>query len=120
MIRTLHVPAHNGYEAALRRIAQRFWWPRVCGNVSAFVKACEVCDRNRNFNPLPRAPLGHLPADHLVGTLYIDIVGGKVFFSLGPSRESISTMIDGLTGCTEAIPIADQSAVTCARAVYAE
>ena len=29
-------------------------------------------------------------------------------------------MIDGLTGWAEAIPIADQSAATCARAVYAE
>ena len=29
-------------------------------------------------------------------------------------------MIDGLTGKAEAIPIADQSATTCARAVYAE
>ena len=29
-------------------------------------------------------------------------------------------MIDGLTGWAEAVPIADQSAATCARAVYAE
>ena len=29
-------------------------------------------------------------------------------------------MIDGLTGWAEAVPIADHSAATCARAVYAE
>ena len=40
----LHEPAHYGYEATLSRIAQRFWWPRVRGDVSAFVKACKVCD----------------------------------------------------------------------------
>ena len=34
---TLHEPAHHGYEATLRRISQRFWWPRVRGDVSAFV-----------------------------------------------------------------------------------
>ena len=120
VFRALHEPAHHGYEATLRRIAQRFWWPRVCGDVSSFVKACEVCDRDRSSNPLPRAPLGHLPADHPFGTLYIDIVGGQGSLSLGPSPKSILTMIDGLTGWAKAVPIADQSAATCARAVYAE
>ena len=84
------------------------------------MKACEVCDRDRNSNPFPRAPLGHLPADKTFGTLYIDIVGGQGFLSLGASPKSILTMINGLTGWAEAIHIADQSAVTCARAVYSE
>ena len=63
VFRALHEPAHHGYEATLRRIAQRFWWPHVRADVSAFVKSCDVCDRDRNANPLPRASLGHLPAD---------------------------------------------------------
>ena len=116
----LHEPAHHGYEATLRRFAQPFWWPRIRGDVSAFVKSCEVCERDRNSNPLLRAPLGHLPADKPIGTLYIDIVAGQGSISLGPSPKSILTMIDGLSGWAEAIPIADQSASTCARAVYAE
>ena len=85
VFRALHEPAHHGYEATLRCIAQRFWWPHLRGCVSAFVKACEVCDRDRNSNPLPRAPLSHLPADQPFGTLYIDIVGGQGSLSLGPS-----------------------------------
>ena len=120
MFRALHEPANHGYEATLRRIAQRFWWPRVRGDVSAFAKACEVCDRDRNANPLTLALLGHLPADQPFGTLYIDIEGGQSSLSLGPSPKSILTMIDRLTGWPEAIFIADQSAATCARAVYAE
>ena len=120
MFCALYEPAHHGYVATLRRIAQRFCWPRVRGDVFAFVKACEVCYRGRNFNPLPRAPLGHSPADQLFGTLHIDIVYGQSYLSLGPFPKSILTMIDGLTGWAEAIPIADQSAATCARAVYSE
>ena len=57
VFRALHEPAHHGYEATLRRIAQRFWWPRVRGDESAFAKSCEVCDRDRNSNPVPRMPL---------------------------------------------------------------
>ena len=120
VFRALHKPAHNSYEATLLRIAQRFWWPHVRGDVSAFVKACEVCDRDRNENPSPSAPLGHLPADQPFGSLYIDIVGSQGSLSLGPSPKSILTMIDGLTGWAEAVPIADQSAATIARAVYAD
>ena len=69
VFRALHEPAHQGYEAPQRRIAQRFWWPRVRGDVSAFAKSCEVCDRDCNSNSIPRAPLGHLPADQPFSTL---------------------------------------------------
>lgn len=40
--------------------------------------------------------------------------------SLGPSPKSILTMIDGLTGWAEAVPIVDQSASTVASAMYNE
>lgn len=38
VFRALHEPAHHGYVTTLRRIAQRFYWPRVRSDVSAFVK----------------------------------------------------------------------------------
>ena len=118
MFRSLHEPAHHGYEATLLRILQRFWWPHVRNDVSVFVRVCEVCDRDRVANPSPRALLGHLPADQPFAAFYIDIVGGQGSLSLGASPKSILMMIDGLTGWAEAVPIADQSAPTVARAVY--
>ena len=120
VVRSLHVPAHHGFESTLRRITQRFWWPRICGDVSAFVRACEVCDRDRCSNPNPRTSLGQLPADNPFAVLYIDIVGGQGSLSLGFSFKSILSMIDGLTGWAEAVPMEDQRAVTVAHAVYAE
>ena len=59
VFRTLHEPAHHGHEATLRQISQRFWWPSVRNDVSAFVRACEVCDRDRVANPSPCAPVRH-------------------------------------------------------------
>ena len=120
VFRALHEPAHHWYESTLRTIAQRFWWPRVRADVSAFVKACEVCDRDRVAKPSPRSPLGHLPADLPFATLFMDIVGGQNSLSLGASPKSILTMIDNLTGWAEEVPIFDQSAATVARAVYSE
>ena len=89
-------------------------------DISAFIRSCEVGDRDRVANPALRAPLGHLPADQPVAALYIDIVGGQNSLSLGTSPKSILTMIDGLTGWAEAVPIADQSAASVARVVYSE
>ena len=105
VFRALHEPAHHGYEATVRRISQSDWWPRVRGDVSAFLSACEVCDRDRVANPAPRAPLGHLPADQPFTTLYIDIVGGQGSLSLGNSPKSLLTMIDGLRGRTDCRPV---------------
>ena len=120
VFRALHEPADHGYQVTLRRIAQRFWWPHVRADVSSFVRSCKVCDRDRNANSSPHAPLGHLPADQPFASLYIDIVGGQGSLSLGPSPKSILTMIDGHTGWAVAVPIVDQSAATVARAVYNE
>ena len=120
VFRSLHEPTHHGDEATFRRISQRFWWPRVRNDVSAFVRACKVCDRDRVANPSPCAPLGHLPADQPFAALYVDIVGGQGSLLHGASPKSILTIIDSLTDRAEAVPIADQSAHTVARAVYTE
>ena len=120
VVRSLHLPAHHGFESTLRRITQRFWWPRIRGDVSAFVRACEVGDRDRCSNPNPRASLGRLPADNPFAVIYIEHVGGQCSLSLGASPKSILSMINALTGWAEAVPIEDQRAVTVAHAVYAE
>ena len=64
--------------------------------------------------------MGHLPADQPFAAFYIDIVGGQGSLLIGASPKSILTIIDGLTGWAEAVPIADQSALTVACAVYTE
>ena len=105
VVRSLHYPAHHGFESTLRRILQRFWWPRIRGDVSTFVRACEVCDRDRCSNPHLRTSLGQLPADYPFAILYIDIVGGQGLLSLGVLPKSILSMIHGLTGWDEAVLI---------------
>ena len=40
VVRYFHLLAHHGFESTLRRITQSFWWPRIRGDVSAFVRAC--------------------------------------------------------------------------------
>ena len=120
VVSALHLPAHHGFESILRRVAQRFWWPSVRGDVSTYLRNCEVCDRDKNSNPSPNAALVRLPADQPFASRYVDIVGGQGSLSLGAGPKSILTMIDGLTGWAEAIPIDDQRADTVARVVFSE
>ena len=116
----LHLLAHHGFDSTLSSVAQRFWWPHVRGDISAFVRGCEVCDRNSNSNPNPHTAFGHLPADQLFASFYIDIVGGQGSLSLGAGLKSILIMIDGLTGWAEAVPIDNQRADTVAHVVYSK
>ena len=120
VVRFFYLPAHHGFKSTLRRITQRFWWSRIRGDLSTFVRACEVCDRDRCSNPNSRTLLGQLSANNLFAVLYIDIVGGQGSLSLNASPKSILSMIDGLTGWAEAVSIDDQRAVTVEHFVYAE
>ena len=90
------------------------------GDVSTYVRNCEVCDRDKNFKPNHRAALGRLAADQPFALLYFDIVGGQCLLSLSAGRKSILTMIDGRTGWAEAIHIDDQRAETVARVVFSK
>ena len=120
VVSSLHLPAHHGFESTLRRVIQRFWWPRVRIDVFTYVRNCEVCDRDKNSNRNPRAPLGRLPADQPFASLDVDIVDGQGSLSLGAGPKSILTMIDGLTGWAEVILIDDQRSETVARVVFSE
>ena len=58
------------------------------------------------------------PTNHLRRN--VAIVNGQGSLSLGAGPKSILTMIDGLTGWAEAIPIDEQRAETVARVVFSE
>ena len=94
----IHLPPQHGFESTLRRITQRFWWPRLRGDVSAFVRACKVCDLDRCSNPNPLTLLRQLSDDNLFSLLYIDIIKGQGTISLGASPRSILSIMTGHTG----------------------
>ena len=120
VVSALHQPALHGFGSTLRCVVQRLWWTRVRSNVSNFVRNCEVCDCDRNFNLNPRADFGRMPADQPFASLYFDIVGGQGSRSLGAGPKSVLTMIDKLKGCAEVILIDDHRAETVASVVVSE
>ena len=45
--------AHLGVRKTIAVLQQRFWWPKLCKHVAAFVKGCAICQRIKDVNALP-------------------------------------------------------------------
>lgn len=66
---------HIGQRATLRKLQERFWWPKMQSNVRSYVASCEACQQ---FKRLPGCQPGlltpvEIPEDifHTVGIDYI-------------------------------------------------
>ena len=71
------VAGHLGVRKTYERILRHFLWPRLRGDVSAFIKTCDTCQRvgkpNQSIKPVPLFPVPavSLPFEYLI----IDCVG---------------------------------------------
>jgi hypothetical protein len=68
---------HPGACRTLAFLRQRFWWPTVAPDVSAFVAACMVCAQNKTPRQAPSGLLQPLPVPHRLWSLSsLDFVTG--------------------------------------------
>lgn len=68
---------HAGYHRTLKKLSQRFWWPRVDQDVARFIFACHRCARGKQTE---KQTLDHLSSigatvPHLFHTWEIDYAG---------------------------------------------
>jgi hypothetical protein len=114
-----HTPkfvAHPGIKRTYDLISLKFWWPGMRRSIEEYIQRCDPCQRrkeNREF----RAPLGQVdePTTPFEVTS-MDITGP---YPMTPRKNKyLLTFIDCFSKYTEAWPIPDMRAETCAR-VYA-
>ena len=48
---------HLGQDETLRKVKERFWWPRMKEWVSAYVKGCAICQQSKILTHRPKTPL---------------------------------------------------------------
>lgn len=105
---------HPGTERTLSRVKQQYYWPKMNRDVDEFVKRCESCAKRKSPNQLKvplAAPYEPVAPFEMVS---LDIVGPLPASKQG--NKYLLTFIDHFSRYAEAVPLADQTAETTARA----
>ena len=114
VIAAAHGLAHAGGNALLRDLRRRFVWQRMASEVKQFARSCLSCQRSKTTRHT-KAPLTPLEMpDRRFVALHLDLVGPL------PESEGHSylmTVIDRYSRWLEAIPLANITARSCAKAL---
>ncbi|XP_052242458.1 uncharacterized protein LOC127852543 [Dreissena polymorpha] len=109
------VGGHQGITRTKANITKLHYWYDLKTDVKLYVQQCDVCEANKKPQRLPRAPMGHLKSGAPWDLLCMDFLGPLSVTSRG--IRFILVMSDYFTKYVEVIPVADQTAETCANAV---
>ena len=110
----LHNLAHPGTRSTCKLISARFVWNGLNRDVRRWTRTCNACQQSK-VHRHTKAPFQQFDIpDHRFDAIHVDIVG-----PLPPSHgfNYLFTCIDRYTRWTEAIPMIDMTAESCARAL---
>ena len=112
----LHSLHHPGIRATQKLVRHRYIWPGMNKDVRSWARECPQCQRCK-IQRHTRSPIAPISTpDERFAHVHIDLVGPL------PSSQGYThllTMVDRFTRWPEAIPVADTSAITIARAFVA-
>jgi len=105
---------HRGRDGTLQKLRKHFFWPSVGADVEHFVKACIACSRSKRLKRRNKAPLQKFTTGAPMERCHMDILGPLPTTPAG--NKYILLLVDQFTKWVEAVPIANQTAETIAKA----
>jgi hypothetical protein len=106
--------SHPGWKRTLDIVSLRNWLPVMHKDVRQYVLKCDACQRRSGKHELKAAFGDVAEPSYAFQVAHCDILGPIPLSNRG--NRYVLTFVDKLTKYAEAIPLADVSAVTCARA----
>ena len=91
---------HLGRDETLRKVRERFWWPKMKGWVSAYVKGCAICQQSKILTHRPKTPLYRITTTsdaRPFQRVAMDLITG---LPMHQGHDAILTIVD--QGCSRA------------------
>ena len=113
---------HPGQNRTEETIAQHLWWPNMQEQITAFVKACPTCQKNKRKH----TQYGHLPTKEAEAKIWdrlcVDLIGPYKIWHKGKPDLICKcvTMIDPASGWFEIQQYDDKRSITVANFVEQE
>jgi hypothetical protein len=108
----LHNISHPGRLASRRLVSSRFIWRSLSSNIMAWTRSCLCCQQGKIHRHVRLQTLQIPIPQHRFSHIHIDLVGP---LQSSNNCSHILTVINRTSKLMEAIPLAETSAVACAK-----
>ncbi|KAJ9527526.1 hypothetical protein QJQ45_025744 [Haematococcus lacustris] len=99
---------HGGLEKTFQAVASHFWWPGMHAFVTAYVRGCQVCQRNKSSTKKPARLLQPLPVpEYPWDSVSMDFVVKLPKSEAG--NDSILVVVDRLTKMVHLMAMTEKS-----------